>query len=164
MTVIYLIRHGQNEFVESKKLAGWLPDIHLNDVGRAQALALAEAFTDVELEAVYSSPLERTVETAQPIAEAKGLQVIQRAGLGEVRYGSWQGRELDDLKEEEAWSTIQHTPSLARFPEGESFPEAQARIVSELEALRSQHAEQEAAFACVSHADMIKLAVAHYAG
>lgn len=164
MTIIYLIRHGQNQFVESKKLAGWLPDVHLNEVGRAQAQALAEAFSEVELEAVYSSPLERTVETAEPIAEAKGLQVIKRAGLGEVRYGRWQGRELDELKEEEAWSTIQRTPSLARFPDGESFPEAQARIVSELEALRGQHGEEESAFACVSHADMIKLAVAHYAG
>ncbi len=164
MTIIYLIRHGENEFVEAKKLAGWLPEVHLNDVGRAQAEALAEAFSEVELEAVYSSPLERTVETAQPIAEAKGLQVTRRAGLGEVRYGRWQGRELDELKEEDAWATIQHAPSLARFPDGESFPEAQARIVSELEALRSQHSEEEAAFACVSHSDMIKLAVAHYAG
>lgn len=165
MTLIYLIRHGQNDFVGSDKLAGWLPDVHLNETGQAQAQALVKALASVELEAVYSSPLERTLETAQPIAAAHDLQVETRAGLGEVRYGEWQGRKLEELKEEEdAWNLVQHVPSLARFPGGESFPEAQSRIVSEIEALRARHTEQEAAIVCVSHADMIKLALAHYAG
>lgn len=164
MTLIYLIRHGQNDFVGSEKLAGWLPDVHLNETGQAQSEALADALADVELEAVYSSPLERTVETAQPIAAAHDLEVETRAGLGEVRYGDWQGRKLEELKEEDAWTLVQHVPSLARFPGGESFPEAQARIVSEIESLRSRHTDEEAAIVCVSHADMIKLALAHYAG
>lgn len=164
MTTIILIRHGQNDFVGSDRLAGWLPDVHLNDTGRAQAEALAESLASAELQAVYSSPLERTVETAQPIAAKHGLEVETRAGLGEVRYGRWQGRKLEELKQEDSWILVQHTPSLARFPDGESFPEAQARIVSEIESLRLRHPDEEAAIVCVSHADMIKLALAHYSG
>lgn len=164
MTLIYLIRHGHNDYVGAKKLAGWLPDIHLNETGRAEAQALAERLASVELEAVYSSPLERTQETAHPIAAAQNMEVEVRPGLGEVKYGEWQGRAIDELKKEDLWKVIQHTPSLARFPGGESIPEAQGRIVSELEALRARHGGEEAAIVCVSHADMIKLALAHYTG
>lgn len=164
MTTILLIRHGHNDYVGEKKLAGWLPNVHLNEVGKAQAEAVAASLADTKLEAVYASPLDRTMETALPIAKAQGLEVETRAGLGEVRYGRWQGRTLKSLQELKYWSVIQHTPSLARFPEGESFAEAQARIVSELDALRSQHRGKKKAFACISHSDMIKLAVAHYVG
>jgi probable phosphoglycerate mutase len=150
--------------VGSGKLAGWLPDVHLNDKGRQQAEALAENLKNFKLKAVYSSPLDRTVETAQPIAQAQNLKVIQRAGLGEVNYGNWQGRTLKSLRKLKAWSIIQHTPSLARFPEGESFPEAQTRIVAELESLRQEHSGKKDIIACVSHSDMVKLAIAHYVG
>ena len=164
MTTILLIRHGQNDFVGTGKLAGWLPDVHLNEKGRAQAQALAENLSDFKFKAIYSSPLDRTMETAVPIAKAQGLPLIKRDGIGEVRYGKWQGRTLKSLKKLKYWSIIQHAPSLARFPEGESFPEAQARIVAELEALRSEHSGKKDVIACVSHSDMIKLAIAHYVG
>lgn len=146
------------------KLAGWLPEVHLNDKGRQQASALAQSLKAFKLTAVYSSPLERTLETARPIAEAQGLKVVRRPGLGEVRYGKWQGRTLKSLRKLKYWSVIQTTPSLARFPEGESFPEAQARIVAELESLRDEHSGKKDVIACVSHSDMIKLAIAHYLG
>ncbi len=164
MTTILLIRHGHNDYVGGKKLAGWLPDVHLNEQGIAQARALADSLADIKLEAVYASPLERTMETAEPIAASQGLVVEARAGLGEVRYGRWQGRTLKSLQKLKYWSVIQQTPSLARFPEGESFAEAQARIVSELDALLSVHRGKKKIFACVSHSDMIKLAIAHYLG
>lgn len=164
MTTLFLVRHGLNDYVDKKRLAGWLPDVHLNEQGRAQAEALAQSFIQVKLQAVYSSPLERTLETAQPIARAHALEVVPLAGLGEVRYGRWQGRRLKSLSRLKYWSVIQNSPSLARFPGGESFPEAQARIVSELEAIRAKHGRKRSAVVCVSHADMIKLAIAHYLG
>lgn len=164
MTTILFIRHGHNEFVGSGKLAGWLPGVHLNDAGRSQAQALARGLADVKFEAVYASPLERTIETAEPIAQAHGLPVEPRAGLGEIQYGRWQGRRLKSLQKLKSWQVVQHQPSLARFPEGESFPQAQARVVAEVEELRSLHSGKRAVIACVSHADMIKLAVAHYVG
>jgi probable phosphomutase (TIGR03848 family) len=164
MTTILLIRHGMNEFVGKGKLAGWLPGIHLNEKGIAQAKALADLLKPVKLRAVYSSPLERAVETARPIAKAQGLKVVRREGLGEIRYGSWQGQSLKALRRRKLWPLIQGIPSLARFPEGESFPEAQARVVAELEALRSHHKRKKDIIACVFHSDPIKLAIAHYIG
>jgi probable phosphoglycerate mutase len=164
VTTILLIRHGQNEFVGKSKLAGWLPGVHLNEVGRKQAASLAQELARYKLEAIYSSPLERTMETAQPIAVGRGLQIFAREGLGEIDYGLWQGRTLKSLRKLKSWAIVQTRPSLARFPEGESFPEAQARVVAELEDLRQKHRSRKSIIACVSHGDIIKLAVAHYIG
>jgi probable phosphomutase (TIGR03848 family) len=161
MMNLLLIRHAVNDWV-GDRLAGWTPGIHLNDEGRAQAQALAHRLADVPLAAIYSSPLERTVETAQPIAQAHGLAVEIRQGLGETGYGEWNGRYLKELQEEDLWPVVQVYPSGARFPGGESFRELQARVVAELDALRDAHPEQTVAI--VSHADPLKAAVAHYVG
>lgn len=164
MTLLYLIRHGENEFVSKGKLAGWLPGIHLNDKGIAQAEMLVDYFSKRKLDAIYSSPLERTYETAKPISESKGLKVIKTNRLGEIGYGRWEGQSLKVLRRRKLWPIIQTTPSLARFPDGESFVEAQARAVAKIEELRSKHKGKKAAFACVSHADIIKMILAHYIG
>ncbi len=161
MTTIYLVRHGQNDYVEKGKLAGWLPGVHLNAAGKEQAAEVAEVLGAIRLQAVYSSPLERATETADEIAAMQGLNVIVLQGLGEIRIGRWEGLSLRAARRRKLWPTIQYTPSLARFPEGESFLEAQSRIVDTLEGLRSKHS---GAIACVSHADPIKLAIAHYIG
>ena len=163
MTVIFLIRHGLNDWV-GRRLPGWTTGLHLNDRGRAQADALARLLQPAKLEAVYSSPLERTLETAGPIARAAGLRVRARQGLIEVNPGEWKGKSLGVLRHRKLWSVIQHTPSLARFPGGESFPEAQARIVAEIDCLRADHPAPGVAIACVTHADVIKLAISHYLG
>ena len=165
MTTIYLIRHGENDFIgKTHKLAGWLPGIHLNDRGRVQAEALADILSSEKLDAIYASPLERTVETAEPIAKTKGLELHKRKGLGEIGYGRWEGKSLKVLSKRKLWPVIQNTPSLARFPDGESFVEAQDRVVSEVESLRTEHKSLKASFACVTHADVIKLIIAHYIG
>ena len=163
MTVVFLIRHGENDWL-GRRLPGRTPGIHLNDRGRAQAEALARLLRPAHLEAVYSSPLERTLETAAPIARAFGLRPRPRQGLAEMRPGDWQGQALQVLKRRKLWPVIQHTPSLARFPGGESFPEAQARIVAEIDGLRASHPGPRSGIACVTHADVIKLAIAHYLG
>jgi probable phosphomutase (TIGR03848 family) len=161
MMNLLLIRHAANDWV-GERLAGWTPGVHLNEEGRAQAAALARRLADVPLAAIYSSPLERTLETAQPLAEAHGLTVQEREGLGEVRYGEWTGRALKELRDEALWPVVQVYPSGARFPGGESMREAQARLVVELDTIRDSHAGQTVVV--VSHSDPIKMAVAHYAG
>jgi probable phosphoglycerate mutase len=163
MTTFLLIRHGVNDWV-GQRLPGWTPGLHLNAAGRAQAEALAALLRPVRLAAICASPLERAQETARPLARAKGLPVQRVRGLAEMQVGDWQGQSLRRLARTKLWPIIQHTPSLARFPGGESFPEAQARIVAALEALREKYASPKAVVACFSHADMIKLAVAHYIG
>ncbi|MEJ2732119.1 MAG: MSMEG_4193 family putative phosphomutase [Anaerolineae bacterium] len=158
---LLLIRHATNDWV-GERLAGWTPDVHLNEEGQAQAVALARRLADVPLSAIYSSPLERTLETAQPLAQAQGLSVQVRDGLGETGYGDWTGRALKELKDEKLWPVVQVYPGGVRFPGGESMREVQARVVAELDAIRDSHPDQTVAV--VSHSDPIKMAVAHYAG
>ena len=162
MTQLLLIRHGANDAQKDGILAGWMPGVHLNQEGRAQAEALARRLAPVEIEAVYASPLERTVETAEIIAIPHELSVVVREGLGEVRFGRWTGEPLEKLRRRRLWRAVQFAPGTVRFPGGESFCEMQARVVAELENLRARHRQQT--IAVVSHSDVIKAAVAHYAG
>ncbi len=163
MPTILLIRHGENDYVKKGRLAGRLPGVHLNEKGLAQAEDLAERLKGAPIKAVYSSPLDRTRETAAPLARALGLPVLTRPGLNEVDFGAWQDRTLKQLRRRKLWPLIQNSPSRARFPEGESFAEAQLRISSELEALASLHRPKEL-LAVFSHSDIIKLAVAYFTG
>ena len=163
MPTLLLIRHGENDFLKKGRLPGRLPGIHLNPRGLVQAAALAASLAKLPIKAVYSSPLERAVETAQPLARALGLEVQLRPGLLDGDVGSWQGMSLKNLGRKPIWKLVQQSPSLVRFPEGESFLEVQARIVSELQALCTSHKPKDL-LAVVFHADPIKLAIAHYVG
>jgi probable phosphomutase (TIGR03848 family) len=163
MPVILLIRHGENDYVKKHRLAGRLPGVHLNEKGQEQARMLAEKLADVPIKAVYSSPLERTMETAAPLAQALNLEVIPRPGLIETDFGEWQGESLKKLNRLKIWRVVQNRPSLMRFPGGETFAELQMRYVRELDYICSQH-EPKDILALVSHADPIRLAVAYFIG
>lgn len=163
MPIFLLIRHGENEYVKEGRLAGRMPGVHLNEKGRSQAQEIAEKFTNAPIKAVYSSPLDRTFETAEPIAQALNLEVVPRAGLNEVDFGEWQGKTLKSLRRRKLWKVVQGTPSQMRFPGGESFAEAQLRFCQELKNLTRKHKGKDM-LVCVSHSDMIKLAVAYYIG
>ena len=163
MPLVLLIRHGENEYVKSGKLAGHTPGVHLNERGRQQAGALAEALAGVRLKAIYASPLERAVETAEPIARKHGLEIQLRPDLKDNAIGRWQGRSWKALRRTRAWKVVQQAPSRFRFPEGESFMETQARVVACLEAIVAAHKPKDV-LAVVFHADPIKLAVAYYLG
>ncbi len=162
MTRLFLIRHGANDSLKENVLVGWTPGIHLNQKGRTQAQALAQRLAPVEIEAVYASPLERTMETAQIVAAPHELPVVVRERLGEVRFGRWTGEPLTKLRRRRLWRAVQFAPSTMRFPGGESFCEMQARVVAELDELRAKHPRQTIAVG--SRAAVIKAAVAHYAG
>lgn len=161
MTLLLLIRHGANDWVHGR-LAGRIPGVHLNDEGRKQAQAVAERLSELPIEAIYSSPLDRTLETAQAIAQPHGLALRLVESLQEVDYGEWQGAELKELYKHELWPGVQFYPSGTRFPNGETLGEAQMRMVSTLDMLRGRH--PKGLIAVVSHADIIKLAVAYYCG
>lgn len=160
-TLLLLVRHGVTP-TTGKVLPGRAPGLHLSDGGRAQAERVAERLADVAVEAVYSSPLERARETAEPTAVRAGLDVKHDDGLLECDFGDWTGAALADVAGLPEWKTVQHSPSTFRFPNGESFTEMQDRIVGSLEALRTAHAG--GVVVCFSHADPIKAAVAHALG
>ena len=161
MTTIYLVRHAVTSHT-GHKLTGWMEGVHLTEEGRAQAEATAEQLAGVPLKAVYSSPIDRTIETARLVAVRHGLEVEINRDIGEVQYGKWTNRSLKTLARTKLWATIQRWPSAVRFPEGETLREVQTRAVDGIERLRAEHPRD--AICCVSHADTIKLIVAHYVG
>jgi len=163
MPLLLLIRHGENEYVKTGKMAGRLPGVHLNERGRQQAADLAKALADVQLKAIYSSPLERAVETAEPIADGRKIKIQLRSELMDNDIGTWQGRSLKALSRLKMWKTVQQAPSRFTFPEGESFLQSQTRIASCLDGIAASHKPKDIV-AVVFHADPIKLAVAHYLG
>ncbi len=163
MPLLLLIRHGENDYSKKGRLAGRLPDVHLNAKGRQQAEELSKALAEVPIKALYSSPLERAVETAEPIAKNRNLKIELDAGLLEANVGKWQGQFIRRLALTKEWRVVQHSPSRAGHPGGESFLQTQTRIVSALEAICARHKPKDL-IACVFHSDPIKLAVAHYIG
>lgn len=163
MTELLLIRHAVNDWVNTGRLAGWTPGVHLNADGRSQAAALGERLATVSLTAIYSSPLERTRETADAIAAHHTKLTVQTLdGIGEIQFGRWQGSKLSKLRKEPMWQLVQQVPSRAQFPGGETFREAQARAIDALEGLAARHPKGRVI--AVSHSDVIKLIVAHYLG
>jgi probable phosphoglycerate mutase len=161
MTNLILIRHGHTDWAD-KKLAGWLPDVHLNDAGKKQAEELPERLAALDIAAVYSSPLERTIETAQPLAKARGLRIQRMNDLGEVKFGEWQGQTLKVLSNKKEWRIVQAAPSTFQFPDGESFRETQSRAVGAVEKIIAAHPKDTVV--AFSHGDVIKLIVAYYSG
>ena len=161
-TLVLLVRHGQTS-TTGQVLPGRAKGLHLSDTGRAQAKAASARIAQLpKLDAVYSSPLERTRETAAPIAKAVGRPVKATKGLIECDFGEWTGAELKKLMKLPEWGTVQRAPSTFRFPGGESFTEMQTRMVSAIDRLRAKH--PGGVVVMVSHADPIKAAVAHAMG
>jgi probable phosphomutase (TIGR03848 family) len=169
-TVMVLVRHGTTA-TTGKELPGRAAGLHLSESGRAQAEAVAARISALasangrkgrRIAAVYSSPLERTRETAAPIAQAVGCDVQVDDGLLELDIGDWTGLELKAASKRPEWATIQRYPSGFTFPGGESFVAMQVRIVACLERLRAAHPGET--LVAVSHADPIRAAVAHAMG
>jgi probable phosphomutase (TIGR03848 family) len=161
VTLLLLVRHGLTD-ATGKQLTGWAPGVHLSEKGEQQAERVGERLAGLPLAAIYSSPLERCRETARPLAATTRLSVRVRPALGELKFGAWTGRSLRQLSRTKLWGAVQTAPSRARFPEGESVPEAQERAVAEIERIARDHPKD--AVAVFSHADVIKLALAWFMG
>ena len=165
--MVLLVRHGKTP-TTGKVLPGRAPGLHLSDEGRAQAEAVGARMAAMVASgrrapvAVYASPLERTMETARPIARQLGLRVRSDRGLLECEFGAWTGARLTSLAKKPEWRQVQQWPSGFRFPGGESFLEMQERMSSAIARLIERHAGETVV--AVSHADPIKAAVASAAG
>jgi broad specificity phosphatase PhoE len=159
-TTILLLRHGQNDAV-GIRLAG-REAVPLNDAGLEQARRLVARLAGVRIDAIYSSPLLRTRQTAEPLAEARGLEVRDMPGAVEFNMGEFDGRRFDELKQDRGWQRFNEQRSLARGLGGESMLEVQARFVGDLLQAAVRHAG--GTFAVFSHADLIRAAVMYFAG
>ena len=158
---ILLVRHGQTPST-GKILPGRAPGCTSPTPVRRRPRAAERIGELKQVDALYTSPLERARETAAPIAKATGQRAAVERGLLECEFGEWTGAELPKLMKKPEWQTVQRAPSTFRFPGGESFSEMQHRIVSTLDRLRAAH--PGGTVVCVSHADPIKAAVAHALG
>jgi probable phosphoglycerate mutase len=172
---VLLVRHAATPST-GQVLPGRAPGLHLADAGREQAARLSERLAAwarrhpepqadgarPPISAVYASPLERTRETAAPLARALGLRVRVARGLVECDFGDWTGAELKKLMKLPEWATVQRYPSGFRFPGGESFSGMQARMVEAVADLRRRHPGET--IVAVSHADPIKAVVADALG
>ncbi|NIR34569.1 MAG: MSMEG_4193 family putative phosphomutase [Actinobacteria bacterium] len=161
-TLVLFVRHGQTP-TTGASLPGRAPGLHLAEAGVAQADAAAARVGALgSVGAVYASPMERTRETAAPIARACKLRVRNAPGLIECDFGDWTGRKLGQLRKRREWRTVQRYPSGFRFPGGESFAEMQSRAVDTVHDLVAAHPGQT--IVAVSHADVIKAIVAAATG
>lgn len=161
-TVVLLVRHGTTP-TTGKVLPGRAPGLSLSEAGRKEAEAAAARIAKVpRVAAVYASPLERTWQTAQPIARAHGLRPRVERGLLEIDIGRFVGLRLDRARRLPEWRLVQRQPSAFRFPDGESFVELHARVVEALARIVARHPGET--IVAVSHGDPIRVALAHALG
>ena len=162
-TTVLLVRHGHTT-TTGTILPGRAPGLHLSARGLEQANDVATRLAGLTSRpaALYVSPLERTRETAAPIAKALALRATTERGLLECDFGTWTGKRLATLAKRPEWHAVQHAPSTFRFPDGESFSEMQLRMWTTLQRLATRHRGRT--IVVVSHADPIKAVVTHAQG
>jgi len=159
MTTLYLVRHAVTSMT-GKRLTP--PDVPLSDDGYAQADAVADYLAGVRFDAVYASPLTRAMETARPIARRHDLKIVTEKRFVDVEYGEWIGRSFRALTRTKLWGVLQRSPSAVRFPDGETLLDVQARGLDAIEDIREEW--PRGTVCCVTHADVIRLVMAHYLG
>lgn len=186
MPILLLIRHATNDFVKTGRLPGHHPNIHLNEEGRNQAEALGQYLKSRPITALYSSQLERAIETAWRLAKIHQLPIHIDNDLADTDTGEYTGRVIKELSEQEAskaiWKQIVEKPSLGQLPGGESLLGMQQRVVAALQRIIERYPDPKptpaegatpdaksappapAIIAVVMHADPIKAALAHFLG
>lgn len=164
MPTVLLVRHGRTTSNAAGTLAGRLPGVHLDDVGREQARALAAHLADVPLAAAVTSPMERCRETLDLLlADRPDLTQHVDDGLSECDYGEWSGSSLKELAKDPVWKVVQSHPSAARFPGGESLTHMQHRAVAAVRHWNSEMGDASV-YLIVSHGDVIKAILADALG
>lgn len=169
MATVILVRHGRTTANAAGQLAGRMPGVSLDDVGRKQAAQTGARLAPVPLVGVVSSPLERCQQTAGYILDSQAgtPSAPTELELNECDYGTWQGRMLGELTGEKLWPVVQSHPSAVTFPGGESMAGMQARAVAAIRrhdaAFEAEHGP-DAVWVAVSHGDIIKSILADALG
>lgn len=161
MSDFWLIRHGSTDTLD-ERIAGWATGVHLNQRGRSEVAALSRRLEGCGARYVYTSPLERTRETAAPLAELLECPLVEQEELGELQFGSWTNQRFSELEGDEHWRRFNTFRSGTRLPGGDSFLAVQARAVNILLELRARHPDER--ILIVSHGDVIKAALMHFLG
>lgn len=161
MTRFLLIRHATTAD-NGVRLSGRKSGVSLDEAGRLQAQSLAQRLAHVPIAAILASPLERTLETARPLSTLLGIPIEPCEDFLEIEFGSWTGRTFDELRNDEQFRRFNELRSCAGAPLGELMLQAQLRMVAGLDRLRARYLQRTVAV--FTHCDMIRAAIAHYAG
>lgn len=150
MTRFILVRHGQTEWNRVERFRGRV-DLALNEAGIKQAEAVAEGFSRWQVAVVYTSPLRRSLATAQTLANRLGLVAQPLDALIDIDFGRWQGLSPQEVVERDGdlYQQWLDSPQDVRFPEGESLQEVRDRVMTAVADLAQKHKEQVVAL--VSH-------------
>jgi broad specificity phosphatase PhoE len=152
VTVFHLLRHGEPTVFG--RINGRLPGVGLSEKGRAEIAAVAERLADGKIDAIYSSPLQRTRETAEILADRLGLPIRYRDDVIELDFGEWTGLTADEIRRDERWQMWSNCRSIAAIPGGESWRQVQDRVVAALFDLQRLHPAGNVVV--VSHGDVIR--------
>ena len=159
MGQVYLIRHGQTAWNKARIFRG-RADVRLNEQGRREAAAAAQALRDIPFARLYASPLSRARETAQIIAARSGVEVVPDPAFIDIDYGDW--TEYWDVearrKFRDQYLVWEEQPHLMRFPNGESLDDIRRRSAARLRELARQH--QSDTIGIVSHRAVLKMLIA----
>ncbi len=161
MSTFLLIRHADTDAV-GRFIAGRGPGVPLNANGRVQLGRLVQRVSALAPTALYCSPLERTRETAAPLAAALALELHMTAELNEIDFGEWTGRTFAELEPDPLWRRYNLYRSVTRIPGGEVMSEVQDRAVAFVQMLRERHENEVVAL--VTHGDVIRATLAYYLG
>ncbi len=159
-TTVYLVRHGDIDLAD--RIPGRVPGLHLSSHGVKQAQRVSEMLSGAGLDAIYSSPLDRTVETAEPLSRASGLPIQKREQLIEIDFGEWTGCRFEDLEEDFRWKQFHFYRNGCLIPGGELMVQVQSRMVGEvLRIVKNHYGKSVVLF---SHNDPVKSVLAFFAG
>ena len=158
---LLLIRHAERRSSHGP-LPGRTAGVDLTEQGLVQAERLARRLAALPISAIYSSPLERALQTAAPLASRLNLAVQVEASLTEIDFGDWTEASAADLEGSSRWRQFNSFRSGTRAPAGETMLDVQVRMVAEIERLRCRH--EGATVAVFSHGDPIRAALIYFAG
>jgi broad specificity phosphatase PhoE len=161
MGVFHLLRHGEHGLL-GRALAGRMPGVGMTERGRAEIAAQAERLAGEKIAAIYASPLQRTRETAEIVAERLGLPIGFRDDLIELDFGEWTGATFDSIRADPRWQAWSTQRSLATIPGGESMRAVQQRVVAAIVELNERHLDETVVL--VSHGDVIRSALVFLLG
>jgi broad specificity phosphatase PhoE len=160
-TTFFLVRHAAHDRVGTM-LCGRMPGVRLGETGKTQARRLSERLVRESVACIRTSPLERALETAEPIAARIGEPLEICEAIGEIDFGAWTGMSFEALEQDPRWTAWNNARAVSRAPEGETMLEAQGRIVKAIGELRDRHPDRSVVL--VSHGDVIKAALLYCLG
>jgi alpha-ribazole phosphatase len=158
---LILVRHAEPDDSVRGRSYGAL-DVPLSAAGRAQAEAVVRALDGVAIDAVYSSPLRRALESATPLASARGLEPVAHAGLRELSFGELEGLTFAEIEHDrpELYESWMKDPTGTQFPGGESFADLRERALGAAAEIRAGHR----AAAIVAHGGVTRTILADALG